>query len=138
MKRRSFIKKTAAGVVIPAVLNGLSVSAFGSSPLAQMLSPEFTETDRVLVIIQLNGGNDGLNMVLNLDRYGQLSNARAGIMIAQNNVLPLYNQTTVGLHPAMTGLQSMFNDGKLLIVQGVSYPQNSFSHFRANPSPQVG
>lgn len=131
MKRRSFIKKTAAGIVLPGILNGLSVKAFGNSPLAMMLSPEFTQTDRVLVLIQLNGGNDGLNMVLNLDRYGELSTARASILIPQNSVLPLNGQTNVGLHPAMTGLQSMYNDGKLLIVQGVGYPQQNFSHFRS-------
>ena len=71
MKRRDFFKQTLpASVTLPAILNGFSVKAFtGSSPLVQALMGATTDTDKVLVMIQLNGGNDGLNMVIPIDTY---------------------------------------------------------------------
>ena len=86
-------------------------------------------SDRVLVLVQLKGGNDGLNMVVPLDQYAALSNARSNILIPENKVLPL-NEAT-GLHPAMSGLRNLFQEGKMHIVQGVGYPDQNRSHFRS-------
>ena len=86
---------------------------------------------KAVVIIQLNGGNDGLNTVLPIDQYGQYYNARTNIAIPESSILKLNNYDATGLHPSMTGLQSLFNDGKLNIVQSVGYPQPNYSHFRA-------
>jgi len=91
-----------------------------------------TDTDHVLVIIQLNGGNDGLNMVIPRDAYGNYFNARTNVAIAENKILALTGNAVTGLHPAMTGLQSLYNEGKLAIVQAVGYPNPNFSHFRAS------
>ena len=52
-------------------------------------------------------------------------------MIPQNQVLSLANTTVTGLHPAMTGIRDMYNNGLVNIVQGVGYPDPNFSHFRA-------
>jgi len=68
MKRRNFLKSIPYAV-LPSVLGGYSIQAFGSNPLLDALSAAYTETDKVLVLIQLSGGNDGLNMVLPLDQY---------------------------------------------------------------------
>jgi uncharacterized protein (DUF1501 family) len=89
------------------------------------------DNDRVFVIVQLNGGNDGLNTVIPVDNFSRYVNARKNIFIDQSKVLKLNGYDTVGLHPAMTGMQQLFNDGKLHIVQAVGYPQPNFSHFRA-------
>jgi uncharacterized protein (DUF1501 family) len=69
MKRRDFFKQSLpAAVTIPALINGLSVKAYTSnSPLMQALLGATTDTDKVFVIIQMNGGNDGLNMVIRLN-----------------------------------------------------------------------
>ncbi len=85
--------------------------------------------DRVLVIIRLNGGNDGLNTVIPRDQYANLTIQRNDILIPENQVLPL--TTTVGLHPQMTGMKNMFDNGKLAIIQNVGYPQQNRSHFRS-------
>ena len=62
MKRRDFLTKAIpAGVVLPSLINGFSVKAFGASTLLSALTSAQVETDHVFVIIQLNGGNDGLN-----------------------------------------------------------------------------
>ena len=131
MKRRDFLKTTSTGAVIPAVIGGFSLKAFGEdSPLNTLLASA-TQTDHVLVIVQLNGGNDGLNMVLPKDNYSSYFNARNNIAIPEAKILALNKFNNTGLHPAMTGMQTLFNEGKLGIVQSVGYPQPNFSHFRA-------
>ncbi|RZL59497.1 MAG: hypothetical protein EOO93_15700, partial [Pedobacter sp.] len=70
MKRREFLTKAMpAGVVLPSLIGGFSLKAFGASSLLSAITAANQETDHVLVIIQLNGGNDGLNMILPLDQY---------------------------------------------------------------------
>jgi uncharacterized protein (DUF1501 family) len=129
MKRREFLRSTVPAVVLPTVINGFSIKAFGAdSPLAQLLSGT-TVTDHVLVIVQLSGGNDGLNTVIPIDTYADYFNARSNIAIPQNNILPLTAKT--GLNPAMTGMKALYDDGKLGVIQAVGYPAPSFSHFRA-------
>ncbi len=132
MKRRDFIRNAApAGIIFPALINGFTFKAFAESPLISALTQAPTETDHVLVIIQLNGGNDGLNMVIPFDQYDNLSNARSNIIIPKNKILKLNGTSFTGLHPSMTGLQTLFNEEKLNIIQSVGYPQPNFSHFRA-------
>jgi uncharacterized protein (DUF1501 family) len=130
MKRRSFIK-AAPAVVLPALVGGYSIKAYGASPLVSALAGADADNDHVLVLIQLDGGNDGLNTVIPLDQYSTLSTLRNNVLIAQNKVLPLNGTTATGLHPSMTGIQQLYNDNKVRIVQGVSYPNPNFSHFRA-------
>jgi len=132
MKRRDFIRSTApAGIVFPALINGFTFKAFAESPLVSALTQAPTETDHVLVIIQLNGGNDGLNMVIPIDQYDNLAIARSNIILPKNKILKLNGTSFTGLHPSMTGMQTLFNQEKLQIIQSVGYPQPNFSHFRA-------
>ncbi|MCA6441490.1 MAG: hypothetical protein IM581_16290, partial [Chitinophagaceae bacterium] len=133
MKRRDFLRNTMpVGIMLPSLVGGLSFKAFGiESPLALSMFNPGTSTDHVLVIIQLSGGNDGLNMVIPLANYSNYVNARPNIYIPEQKVLSLTGIQKAGLHPAMTGLQTMYNEGKLAIVQSAGYPQPSFSHFRA-------
>jgi uncharacterized protein (DUF1501 family) len=84
-----------------------------------------------LVIVQLSGGNDGLNTILPKDNYSSYFNARTNIAIPESKILALNKFDKTGLHPSMTGVQTLFNDGKLGIIQAVGYPQPNFSHFRA-------
>ncbi len=134
MKRRNFLRNTIpAAVSLPALVNGFSFTAYGasSSALASMLEQTFTDTDHVFVLIQLAGGNDGLNMVIPLDMYANYYNARTNVAIPQSKVLRLDGTDKSGLHPAMTALQNMYNEGKLAVVQSVGYENPNFSHFRA-------
>lgn len=133
MKRRDFLRNTIpTATLLPALIGGFSVKAYSAdSPLLQALMGATVDTDKVLVIIQLNGGNDGLNMVIPIEGYGDYYNARSNIAIAQNKVLALNGNSKTGLHPSMTGMQTLFNEGKLAIIQAVGYPSPNFSHFRA-------
>jgi uncharacterized protein (DUF1501 family) len=128
MKRRHFLRN--AGVLLPSLVSGFSFRAFSAdSDLMQSLLLPVTETDHVFVIIQLNGGNDGLNMVIPVEHFSNYVNARQNIYIPEDKVLKLTDKA--GLHPAMTGLETMYKNGQLKVVQSVGYPQPSFSHFRA-------
>ncbi|PSL50008.1 putative secreted protein (Por secretion system target) [Chitinophaga niastensis] len=131
MKRRDFLKYTAPAAILPTLINGFSIKAFGTSPMLDALNSVPADNDHVLVMIQLTGGNDGLNMVVPLDVYGKYQAARNNIAIAQSKVLKLDNYLKSGLHPAMTGIQQLYNDGKVSIIQSVGYPSPNFSHFRA-------
>ncbi|MES1220689.1 MAG: DUF1501 domain-containing protein [Bacteroidota bacterium] len=133
MRRRDFVKRTIpAAAILPAIVDGYSVKAFtGNSPLLQALMNPAIDTDHVLVIVQLSGGNDGLNMVIPISNYSDYYNARTNIAIPQNKILALSGNTQTGLHPSMTGMQALYNSGKLSIVQAVGYPTPNFSHFRA-------
>ena len=131
MKRRDFIRAAAPLAVVPFFSNQLFAAALPHTLLDEgilgMLGPE---SDRVLVIIQMNGGNDGLNMVLPLDQYSNLAAARSNILIPDTSALVLGSSQT-GLHPSMTGLKTLYDAQKLSVVQGVSYANPNFSHFRA-------
>ena len=131
MKRKDFLRSTVTGAILPTVLNGFSLKSFAEdSPLAKLLSGS-EENDHVLVIVQLQGGNDGLNMVIPLDNYRNYYNARSNVAIAENKVLSIKGNNHTGLHPAIAGLKALYEEEKLGIVQSVGYPEPSFSHFRA-------
>jgi uncharacterized protein (DUF1501 family) len=130
MKRRTFFKYTVPSIVAPVFLGGFNLRAFAASPLVQAFNNSSTDGN-VLVLIQLAGGNDGLNMVIPVDYYSQYINARKNIAIEENKILRLTGNDSTGLHPSMTGIQNLYNDGKISLVQGVSYPAPNFSHFKA-------
>ena len=130
MKRKDFLKNVAAGVVLPAFLNGISLKALAGTSLMNSLHHYMGE-DKVLVLIQLAGGNDGLNTVIPFDQYAAYIAARPNIGLPQDKLLRLNDFDKTALHPSLTELQQLFNDGKLGIVQAVSYPKPNFSHFRA-------
>lgn len=131
MKRRSFLKNSAKGIVLPSLLGGMSVKAFAKSEMLSGLLPGFYDTDHVLVLIYLAGGNDGLNTVVPVDQYSRLYNARPEVVIPEPTLLKLDGTDTIGLHPALGAFRKMYNDGQLRIMQSVGYPNPNYSHFRA-------
>jgi uncharacterized protein (DUF1501 family) len=84
MKRRSFLQKAIpTTLTLPSFFNPFSVKAYqGASPFLQLSGLE-ADTDKVIVLIQLNGGNDGLNMVIPLDRYSSYYSARSNVAIPE-------------------------------------------------------
>jgi uncharacterized protein (DUF1501 family) len=117
----------------PLLLNGFPVQASPSTgnTLFDLLAQSTYNCGKILVIIQQNGGNDGLNTIIPLDKYTHLTNARRNIIIPQSRVLSLNNNSNTGMHPGLSELNNLYNNGKVAIVQAVSYPNPNFSHFRA-------
>lgn len=130
MKRRSFLKYTIPSVIIPALVGGFKLQAFAGDLMVHSLLSTATN-DRVLVVIQLAGGNDGLNTVIPIEYYADYKNARSNIAIVESKILKLNGNDKTGLNPGMLAMQQLFNEEKLAIVQAVSYPKPNFSHFRA-------
>jgi uncharacterized protein (DUF1501 family) len=132
MNRRDFLAASSS-FLLPMTLNGMGIKAYNeNSALVQSLRhTAAANTDRILVMINMIGGNDGLNMVIPLDQYSAYNTLRSNIAIPQTNVLALAGMPETGLHPAMTGLQNMYNDGKLSIIHSVGYPNANQSHFRS-------
>ncbi len=130
MKRRDFIRYGVPIATVPFLIKGVPVRAMANSRLLNLLQSQ-ANNNKVLVIIQLSGGNDGLNMVIPIDQYSGLSYMRSNILIDEKLVLPLTGTKATGLHPAMTGLQNTFSEGKVRILQGIGYQNFNFSHFTA-------
>jgi uncharacterized protein (DUF1501 family) len=126
MKRRDFVRNLSlASMTVPFAFKNYNYEAI-SKTLFNV--PKMAE-DRVLILIRLNGGNDGLNTIIPLDQYENLLLHRANIIQPESSIISL-NQTT-GMHGAMTGMANMFNEGKLSIIQNVGYPEQNRSHFRS-------
>ena len=107
MKRRDFIKTIAVtGTGAALSVNSIPLNAFGfNKVLCKMINP-FIETDKVLVVIQLLGGNDGLNTLIPY-QDSLYYTRRPTLGIPANNVLTLPN-STMGLHPALSEIKNLF------------------------------
>jgi uncharacterized protein (DUF1501 family) len=89
-----------------------------------------SESDKVLVMIFLEGGNDGLNTVVPLDRLSELNSLRPHVILEESDLLPL-QQSEVALHPSLGALKDLYNQNKLMVIQNVGYPEQNYSHFRS-------
>lgn len=122
--RREFLK----------VLGSAGIVSLGTIPphflarAAETTAGVAARDKRVLVLIQLAGGNDGLNTLIPLGDPAY-EKARPGIGIRKGQALKLND--SFGLHPSLTGLRDLYDEGKLAIVQGVGYPNPDRSHFRS-------
>jgi uncharacterized protein (DUF1501 family) len=136
MKRRDFIQYASSSFFLPFMLDGFTAKAHtqASTPFMQAMIEAADANDNILVVIQLAGGNDGLNTVIPLDQYGTYSAStfRGNIALTESKILKLKNTPETGLHPSMKGFQTLFEEGKLSIVHSAGYPAPSFSHFRAS------
>ncbi len=114
---RSGVTLAAASSSLPQVLARTSLALRGTSP-----------DGRILVMLQLSGGNDGLNTVVPYrdDAYRRL---RPTLAVGAGEVHKLND--AVGLHPQLEGLKALFDEGQLAVVQGVGYPNPNRSHFES-------
>src|SRR5438270_4564328 len=130
LSRRAMIKDgllvVSAGMVMPAIFSrgvaSARAQALDGSRVAQ------TASDRVLIVVQMAGGNDGLNTVVPYadPLYNKL---RPTLAVSEAKVLQL--NTRLGLHPNLQSLKKLWDEGHLAIVEGVGYPNQSLSHFQA-------
>src|SRR5258708_38887328 len=120
--RRAFLASgllaTSAGLVVPPVLAKGVLAA----------SNDGIHNDHVLVVLQLGGGNDGLNAVV---PYADPAyhDARPTIGITADKVLRIDDH--VGLNPALPGIKALYDAGRVAIVQGAGYDNPTYSHFEA-------
>ena len=132
MTRREFIKKgmtmVAVGWTAPSFITRTALAMNNPWDVAQVTSRPGVPDDRVLVVVQMGGGNDGLNTVIPFsnDAYYR---ARPNLAVPQKEVIRLTDE--LGLHPSLTTLKGLYDQGAMAIVQGVGYPNPSRSHFKS-------
>lgn len=143
MKRRDFIKKV-SWATVPFTIGGIPLKLMAENPLTRMARQ--STNDRVLVILQMHGGNDGLNCLIPVEAYDEYYSKRANIAIpAKNSVRKMVqldstlpSDAQVGLHPDMMAMKEMYDIGRVCFVQGVSYKNNNGSHFRGRDISFMG
>jgi len=135
MKRREFVKNTALGgaiaLTIPRMFNGVANAEFANSAAS-----DFLENDSIMIIIELFGGNDGLNTVIPIydDNYYRL---RPRVAIAAEDAERFQN-TDLYMHPALVrnvvndGFMGLLANGNLAVIENIGYKNYSMSHFRSS------
>lgn len=120
------------------ILNRRRFLQVGSLASASLMMPRFLKAlerdnmvppgNKVLVVVQLSGGNDGLNTVIPYrnDIYYKL---RPTLGISREQALSLTDET--GLHPALQGMKALYDEGSLALLNNVGYPNPDRSHFRS-------
>src|SRR5262245_23735403 len=135
--RRAFVKNGVAAFTV----------SFAAPAFLSDLARAQGATSRNLVVLDLSGGNDGLSMLVPYNDAAYYSR-RPTLAIPAGQVLQIGNDSSgkaLGLHPKLTGLNDIFNQGRLAIIQRVGYENSSRSHFTgtdiwstANPSSSQG
>lgn len=139
MKRRNFLKLSA------------TASAIGLMPFelnAMLRSVNLTSCDisnRKLVLINLAGGNDGLNTIIPINVYDQYANLRPTLKIPNSGSnayitldSTLGDNQLVGLHPALTEFKTLYDQGWMRVLQSVGYPSQNKSHFASTDLYSTG
>ncbi|HTD38327.1 MAG TPA: DUF1501 domain-containing protein [Candidatus Limnocylindrales bacterium] len=124
MKRNGFLLGALSGLAVVA-----NTETIFSRALAQSALPGLpAAADRVLIVINFQGGNDGLNTVV---PYGmpQYYQYRPSLGVPQSNVLRI--DDTIGLNPVLAPFKKLYDGGNVAIVHGVGYPDPDHSHFRS-------
>ncbi|MEZ4698786.1 MAG: DUF1501 domain-containing protein [Rhodothermales bacterium] len=126
--RRGFLASLGALSAGAFTVGASPLRVFGGSPFSRQL--DAIAPNRILVLIQLRGGNDGLNTIVpyNDDRYYTM---RPAIAIPREEALALSLTDQLGMHPSLAPLESHFGNGDMAVVQQVGYPDFTLSHFRS-------
>ncbi|MEN1784570.1 MAG: DUF1501 domain-containing protein [Bacteroidota bacterium] len=123
--RRSFMQALGIAGSGSMFLGHSMLSASGPSPL--MAAVNTSETDNILILIRLNGGNDGLSTVIPVQQYDTYANQRPNIYIPESKVLKLTDD--FGIPSYMNALEPLWGEGQFKAVHGVGYEGQSLSHF---------
>lgn len=123
--RRSFLQAMGIAGSGSIMLGSNMVSASAPSPLNTAIAD--AETDNILILIRLSGGNDGLSTVIPMEQYDAYANARPNIYIPESKVLKLTDE--FGVPSYMKPLETLWDEGQFKAVHGVGYQNQSLSHF---------
>jgi uncharacterized protein (DUF1501 family) len=127
MDRRNFLRSAAAFPLAQAI-GGTAAWTFGTAQVAFAAAPAGTNYNRVLVLVELKGGNDGLNTLVPYTDPAYYA-LRPKIAIPRDGIVQLTDRA--GLHPSLEPLVPLWRDSQLAVLQGVGYPDPNLSHFRS-------
>ena len=123
--RRSFLQALGIAGSGTMMLGSNMLSASAPSPLTAAIAN--ANTDNILILIRLSGGNDGLSTVIPIQQYDSYANARPNIYIPESKILKLTDD--FGVPTYMNALEPMWGEGQFKAVHGVGYQNQSLSHF---------
>ncbi|MEP0131804.1 MAG: DUF1501 domain-containing protein [Eudoraea sp.] len=123
--RRSFLQALGIAGSGSMMLGSNMLSASAPSPLTAAIAN--ADTDCILILIRLSGGNDGLSTVIPIEQYDTYANARPNIYIPESKILKLSDE--FGIPTYMNSLEPMWGAGQVKAVHGVGYENQSLSHF---------
>ena len=123
--RRSFIQALGIAGSGSMMLGSNFLTASAPSPLTSAIA--MAETDNILILIRLSGGNDGLSTIIPINQYDIYANARPNIYLPESKILRLTDE--YGVPTYMKSLESMWGEGQFKAVHGVGYEGQSLSHF---------
>ena len=123
--RRSFLQALGIAGSGSMMLGSNMLTASAPSPLTAAIAN--ADTDCILILIRLSGGNDGLSTVIPIEQYDSYANARPNIYIPESKILKLTDE--FGVPTYMNSLEPMWGDGQFKAVHGVGYEGQSLSHF---------
>jgi len=123
--RRSFLQALGIAGSGSMMLGSSYLTASAPSPLTQAIAQ--AETDNILILIRLSGGNDGLSTVIPIEQYDTYANARPNIYLPESKILRLTDE--FGVPTYMNSLEPMWGEGQFKAVHGVGYEGQSLSHF---------
>ncbi len=123
--RRSFLQALGIAGSGSMMLGSHMLTASAPSPLTAAIAN--ADSDNILILIRLSGGNDGLSTVIPIQQYDVYANARPNIYIPESKVLKLTDD--FGIPSYMGALESMWGEGQFKAVHGVGYENQSLSHF---------
>lgn len=132
--RRSFMQMLGLAGTGTMMLGGSNLTAASPSPLVDAISN--SESDRILLIVRLKGGNDGLNTVVPLYDYDIYARKRPTIRIKENKLYKL--SSDFGMDSSLKSFQSLWGDGKMKIAHGVGYENYTMSHFQGSDNYSTG
>ena len=124
MNRREFLKSL--GITGSVVASSGMNSTWANPLLAKSIEPQ---NENILVLLYLEGGNDGLNTIIPTKDYSKLSAARSNVLIPENRLLS--TDEDFSFHPALQNLKDYYDNDELAVIHSVSYPQPNMSHFRS-------
>lgn len=126
--RRNFLRSIGITGGVSLMAGGMPLTALKGAFLEMALAN--SPTDRVLVLIRLKGGNDGLNTIIPVFDYGTYQSLRPGIRVPPANIIPL--DSAFGMPQWMGELSPLWQEGRMKVVHGVGYPDQNLSHFRSS------
>jgi uncharacterized protein (DUF1501 family) len=123
--RRSFLQALGIAGSGSMMLGSNFLTASAPSPLTSAIA--MAETDNILILIRLSGGNDGLSTIIPIEQYDIYANARPNIYLPESKILRLTDE--FGVPTYMKSLEPMWGEGQFKAVHGVGYENQSLSHF---------
>lgn len=125
--RRCFLKHLGISGGASLLLGSVPTAIISNAKLNYLMNA--AQSDRILVLIRLKGGNDGINMIVPLFDYDYYANLRPGIRIPEHRLIKLDND--FGMPDSMAALRNLWDTGRIKVVNSVGYPDQNLSHFRS-------